>query len=125
MSILSDAMSGKITFSEAVSEATGWVQHMVAQDPTATAAAGAILSDIKQAASDAISIGEGALGAIITPAALSIEATLDATLSAATHGLSVPFNPIINAGIDTIANALKAEIDAWSAKTKAGLVSPA
>lgn len=123
MSIFTDLLGHKITFSTAVSEIETWGESLVANDPNATAAVGALVSDAKQAASDAITIGDTALGAIIAPATLAVETAVETALASATQGLSNVFNPLISAGIDTIANALKASIDASAMKAKAQLAA--
>jgi hypothetical protein len=124
MSIISDLLEKKITFSQAATETVQWGENLINHDPALTADAAAIISSVKQSASDAITVGESALGAIILPAAKQVETALETALSAATHGLSVPFNPMISAGIDTIANTIHGQIDAWALKAKADLASP-
>lgn len=123
MSILTDLINKKITFSQAVTEVEAWATHLTANDPVATAAVGALVSTAKQAASDAVTIGDGALGTIIATGAVAVETAVETALSSATKGLSTGFNPIISAGIDTIANALKAEIDSAALKAKANLAA--
>lgn len=125
MSILSDLISKKITFDQAVQEIEVWATNLTANDPTTTAVVGSLVTDAKQAASDAITIGDSALGGIIGPASIAVETAMEAALSSATHGVSNVFNPLISAGIDTIANALKAEIDAVALKAKGDLSAPA
>lgn len=125
MSILTDLLAKKITFSQAAAEAGAWASALVAKDPMLTAAAGQVLSEVKQAASNAVVQADSALGAYIAPAASAVEVALDAALAKATGGVSVPFNPFINDGIDTIANAIKAEADTWALKAKAALAAPA
>ena len=125
MSILSDLLEHKITFHQAAQEVEDWVSKLVSHDATLTAAAGGVLADVKQAASNAVEMADTALGAWIIPASKSVEATLDNSLSGVTHGASTPFNPLINDGIDRIANAVKAEADAWALKAKHSLLPPA
>jgi hypothetical protein len=125
MSILTDLLKGKITFGQAASEAEQWASHIVSADPTLATAAGAILSDVKQAASNAVSMADGAVGAAVGPLAATIETGLDAALATVTKGESIPFNGFVNDGIDQMAAAIKAEADAWSLKAKAALATPA
>ncbi len=125
MSILSQLMKGQITWSQAAAETEQWAQNIVSHDQTLTETAGALLTDVKQAASNAISMADSALSSYILPAASATEAALDAALAAVTHGASVPLNPFVNDGIDRIAAAVKAEADAWSLKAKAQLAVPA
>lgn len=121
MSILTDLYHGKITFQQAAQKAEGWASALVAHDPTLTAAAGAILADVKQGASNAIDMADTALGAFIGPAALATETALEAALAGVSKGATLPFNPLITDGIDRIAAAVKAEADAWALKAKAEL----
>lgn len=125
MSILTDLLHGKITFSQAASEAEQWASHIVSADPTLATAAGAILSDVKQAASNAVSMADGAVGTAVGPLAVTIETGLDAALATVTHGASVPFNGFVNDGIDRMAAAIKAEADTWALKAKSALAAPA
>ena len=125
MSILTALLEHKITWDQAKTEAEQWAENLVAHDSTLTATTGALLSDVKQAASNAIDMADTALGAVIGPAATATETALDAALAAATKGVSTPFNIFINDGIDRIAGAIKAEADAWSLKAKAQLASTA
>lgn len=121
MSILTDLLEHKITFSEAAHEAEAWMAKIISGNPILTGAAGAVLSDIKQAASNAVVIADGELAMYIHPAALATETALEGALAAVTKGASLPFNPLITNSIDTIANAIKAEADVWAAKAKASL----
>ena len=123
MSILTDLMAKKITFSQAVTEVESWGANVLKNDPTATAAVGAVTSDLKQAASDAVTIAESDLQPFIAPAAAATSVALEAALAGLTKGVSLPFNPLITAGIDTIANAVNAEVQAWAAQAKASLVA--
>lgn len=125
MSILTDLLAKKITFAQAVAEAAGWAQKLVASDPTLTAAAGAVLSDVKQAASNAVDMADTWIGQHVGPMTLAIETAADSALAAATGGKSVPFNGFVNDGIDRMVQAGKAELDAWALKAKASLATPA
>lgn len=125
MSILTDLIEGKITFGQAAAEAGQWASNLVSHDSTLSGAAGAVLSDVKQAASNAVDMADTALGGYILPAAKGVEGLLETALAGATGGVSVPFNPLISDGIDRIANAVKAEADAWSLKAKGQLAAPA
>lgn len=124
MSILTELLEKKITFSQAAQKAAGWAQAIVAHDPTLSGTANAVLSDVKQGASNAVDIADSALSASIMPAAKGVESLLENALSAATKGVTVPFNPLISDGIDRIADAIKAEADAWALKAKATLATP-
>src|ERR1700751_1773370 len=116
MSILTDLIEGKITFQTAVQEAGQWAAKLVAADPILTTAAGNVLSDVKQAASNAVVLADSAIGASILPASKALEVALDAALNSITKGASIPFNGFVNDGIDQMAAAIKAEADAWALK---------
>ena len=124
MSILTDLLAKKITFNQAATEAGAWAQKVVAADPTMTAAAGAVLSDVKQAASNAIDMADTWVGQHIGPMTTSIETAADAALAAATGGKSISFNGFVNDGIDRMVAAGKAELDAWALKAKASMIPP-
>lgn len=125
MSILSELLERKITFSQAASQAAQWASNLIAHDPILSNAAGTVLTDVKQAASNAIDMADTAIGVAILPAAKGVEASLDAALASITKGASIPFNGFVNDGIDKMAAAIKAEADAWALKAKAALATPA
>lgn len=125
MSIFSQLTHGKITFSQAAAQATDWTSKVIASDPALTTAAAGLLSAVKQGASNAIMLADTALGPMIAPAADGVEVALDAALASATKGLSVPFNPIMDATIDQFAAVVKAAADSWALSAKARLAAPA
>lgn len=122
MSILTDLLSGKITFSTAETEIGAWFSKLTASNSAVSQATSTLMTDLKQAASDAITVGESAIGPIITDGATALETLLENLFAKATGGLSIVANPLINSGIDTIANTLKNAIDAWATAKKASLV---
>ena len=121
MSILNDLLKGRITFATAASEASTWVSQIVAKDATLASSMGVVLSDLKQGASNAVALAETDLGSYIGSVTVPLETALETMLSKATNGVSIPFNPLITHAIDTIAGAVKSEVDAWATKTKASL----
>lgn len=121
MSILTDLRAGKITWSEASSEIVQCGEKIIAGDPTLTNAVGAVVSNIKQAASDAITDADSAFVKFIGPATATLEVGLDAALAGYTKGVSLTFNPLINDTIDKIEAAAVAEANAWALKAKAAL----
>ena len=121
MSILNDLLKGRITFATAASEAATWVSQIVAKDAALAGSMGVVLSDLKQGASNAVALAETDLGAYIGSVTVPLETALETMLAKATNGVSIPFNPLITHAIDTIAAAVKAEVDAWATKTKASL----
>lgn len=123
MSILTDLFAKKITFHQAAAEAEAWAAQLVAHDPVLASTAGALLSDVKQAASDAVNAADSALGAFIGPAATATALALDTAFAAATHGASVPFNKFTEDGVKRIADAVRAEADAWTLRVTAQLAA--
>ena len=125
MSILTDLLSKKITFSQAVSEVEAWAAKILTGDPSLTSAVGAVVSGVKQAASDAVSDADQAFASFIGPATQALESDLDAALAGYTHGISLVFSPLINDIIDRIAAAAVAEANTWALKAKAALAPSA
>lgn len=125
MSILTDAIHKKITWTQAAAEAAQWATGWLSKSPEATAAVGAALSDAKQMLSDAIGMADTALAGHVGEVADATEAALEAALAKATGGISVPFNPLISDGIDKLAAAGAAAAHLWAMQTKAKLATPA
>ena len=125
MSILTDLLHRKITFGQAAEKAAGWANALISHDANLSSTAGAVLSDVKQGASNAVAAADGALADHYAELVTGGEALLEGALAKATGGATVPFNPIISDGIDNIAAMLKAGADAWALRTKAELAAPA
>jgi hypothetical protein len=125
MSILTELMHREITFSQAATKATAWAQSIIAGNAVLTQAAGETLDIVKQAASDAITIGDSALAAHAAPVADAVEAALETALAGATGGVSVVFNPLIDAGVDQFVNVAVAAAHSWALEYKAKLAEPA
>lgn len=121
MSILTDLVNKKITFGSAIAEATQWVQQLVAHDPTLTAAAGVALSDLKQAASNAVDLADKALGPLVAAATLAVEGAANAAIASAVGPGAAVLTPAVDSAIQTIADSLHAEIDAAALKARASL----
>ncbi len=124
MSILSDLLKKKISFGQAAAEAESWGESLIKANPTATADVNAVVSSVKQAASNAVSYADTELAVYLTPATEATEVAADTMLAALTKGASTVANPLINAGIEQAADALKAVIDAAVVKAKAALATP-
>ncbi len=124
MSILSDAWTGKITWATAVQEIEADVSKAFNNNPAATAAAGAILTDLKQAASNAIGYADTAFGALVGPATVTVEATVNALLVRAVGPVSGVVTPSVDLAIVSASNALKSAIDAEAVKFRASLAGP-
>lgn len=125
MSIFSQLLSGKLTFTQAVAQGEQWFSTLLAKaSPTAQADVAQGLSDFKQAASNAIGLADTALGPILATATVAIESAATTALDSATAGAATPLNPIVDAGVGQVINALHAELDAVAAKYRAQLAGP-
>jgi hypothetical protein len=126
MSILTDLLAKKITFSQAAAEVVQWGEKLIAKDPNVTNAVGVIVSDGKQAASNAVALAGTALGNLIAPAASVVESTTNALIVQAVGPLAASeLTPAADNAIETIASFLKSEIDAAVTAAKAALATPA
>lgn len=126
MSILSQLFEGKITFNQAVSEGAQWFGALLTHAPPAVQSGVAQAeSDFKQAASNAVALADTSLAPILAAGTLAINATVNNALTAATGGAAAPLTPLVDAGIDSVINALHAELDAVAAQFRAKLVTPA
>lgn len=123
MSDLTDLIEGKHTFSQIAAKYAAMASTLISHDPLLQNAASAILTDVKQAASNAVTLADTYIGAAILPAAKGVEIALDASLATLTKGVSIPFNGFVNDGIDQMAAAIKAEADSWSLRAKAALIT--
>ena len=124
MSILTDVLEKKITPVQGVEEALQWGQALITHSPDMTASVNTVTADLKHAASNALDLAETDIGASVSAIVPAIETALEAELAKLTGGASVPFNKLINDGVDRLGAALHAEIDAYLLKYKASLTSP-
>jgi len=87
--------------------------------PAATADINQGIADIQQVAGGAITLLDADVAPYLASGAKAVEDALDTVLNAAVPG-SAALNPLVNGGIDAIANGLKAALDAqalaWKAK---------
>lgn len=75
-------------------------------------------SELKQAASDALSAAAGA-AMVYAPLVVNVvEKTLDDALVSLTGGVAAPLTPLLNQGIDDVASHAIAAIHAWQLKQK-------
>lgn len=130
MSILSSAwnelkagISPAKVWDTASTQVETWITQTANKSPIAAVALAAAESRVKQGLSDALSIADSALGAHALPVAKVVEDALDAALASATGGLSLPLNPLIDAGIDDIAGIALTAAHAWILKTKAQMAA--
>lgn len=82
----------------------------------------AMKSELKQAASDALSAAAGSALVYAPAATKAVENAADGALAALTGGLSTPLNPLLNSGIEQIEGHLVAAIRGWALKAKASAV---
>jgi hypothetical protein len=124
MSILTDVLEQKISPVQGVEQALKWAQALITHSPDMSASINTVTADIKHAASNALDLAETEIGASVSAVVPTLEKALDAELARLTGGVSVPFNKLINNGIDRLGAALHAEIDTYLLKYKASLTSP-
>jgi hypothetical protein len=123
MSILTQLLKKQITFTQAATEIENWAQSLVSKDANLTAATGVLVTDLKQAASNAVDLADHEFATYVQPAADAVAVALESALASASKGATLPFNPFVTHGIDTIASAVKAEVDAWAMQAKSALTS--
>ncbi len=125
MSILAQALEKKISWSTALSEATGWFGTLIAKaSPAVQADAAEGLSDFKQTLSAAVGLADTALGPILSTGTLAVESAANTALTAAFGALvGAELTPGLDAGITSVTNALKAEVDAVAAQLRAKIVA--
>lgn len=126
MSILSDAWNRKITWTQAGSEIVSWFEHVI---PQATAAAQPELtqamSDLKQAASNALGWADTALGPIMATGTAVVEGAANvALISVVGPTAAGAITPGLDAAISAVSAGLKAAIDAEEAALRAKLTLP-
>ncbi|HEY7852936.1 MAG TPA: hypothetical protein VIB82_08160 [Caulobacteraceae bacterium] len=123
MSILSQLAEGKISFSQAASEAEAWFAKLVANAPAPVQADIKLVeTNFKQVASDALGLADTAMGPILSVATVSVEAAANTALTAA--GV-IALCPAADAAISNIEAALKAQVDATVAQWRANLTPAA
>jgi hypothetical protein len=128
MSILTDLLSGKITFSQAATEVEQWgekVLGLAGANSAASSDVASAVSDLKQAASNAVALGDTALGGLIAVGAPLVEGAFNGVVTKALGGtIAGQLTPAVDSSIDDIASALKAEIDAAALAIRAKLATP-
>lgn len=125
MSIFSNALSGRITWATAGSQIATWFSQILGPEPTAAATqeAGALMTDLKQAASDAISLAETLMGPLLAAGALAVEAAADSALKAAIGPFANALTPAIDTAISDVETQLTAAIKARTAAMRASLAA--
>lgn len=124
-SIITKILTGAETVWDAIeTEITNdWNKVKSALPASSQSGATAILSDLKQAASDAITTAAGAEAVYAPTLAKGIETVADNALAALLGGFSVPLIPVTNAGIDKLVDTGTATFQAWALKAKASLAT--
>ena len=126
MSIFSQLIHGKISFSQAATQVEQWFAKEIGSlDPAVSAAANAAVSDLKQAASIAVGLGDTALGGLLGTATGVVEGAVNTAIATALGPAAPQLTPAVDAAISHISDTLKAAIDAEAARLRAGLATPA
>ncbi len=122
MSILSQLLTGKITWDTAAQETGQWFQKLSAN------ASPAILQDIaqaeaalKQGLSNAIALGDTALGPVLTNAVVPVETAVTGFLDVITKGANTPLTPAEDAAISLGIQAFHTLIDELATQARAAL----
>lgn len=125
-SILMDLINRKNTWGTAAQRFEQWGSRIVASfrsDPAAAAVAGAVVSDLKQAASDLVTLGDSLAGPIIAAGAAAVETSVDAAFSSY-FGPAAPIaSKATHDSVDRIASGFKSFIDAKAAEFKANMAT--
>lgn len=125
-SILMDLINRKNTWGVAAQRFEQWGSNILTSfrnDPTVVATAGAIVSDLKQSASDLVTLGDSLAGPIIAAEAVAVEASADAAF-AAYFGPAAPVaSKAAHDSVDRLAAGLAAFIHAKAAEFKANMVT--
>lgn len=127
MSIVLDLLKGKITWDTAEAEIEGWGAKIVSNfenDPAVVAATGGVVSDLKQAASDALSTADTLAGPIIAAAAETMSAAITAAATAYLGPFGANASAAAHDAIQKIGDGVKAEVDAVIAQLQSQLKAP-
>jgi hypothetical protein len=124
MSILSQLRDHKITFAEAAKEVEDWAANLVSKSPPAVhQAIGSLVADVKQAASDALSVGDTLAGPLINTAADAAGSAFSAAASAYLGPFGGVVTPAALDAIDRIRDGVKAELDTLALELKSQLAT--
>jgi hypothetical protein len=124
MSIISQLLAGKITWTQAVTEIDSWAEGLFAKtSPEFHTAIAAAVTDVKQGASDAISLADTLAGPLITTAAAAAGTAF--TVAVNTYlgpAASAAVSPSAVDAIDKIRDGVIAELNTLALQAKAALV---
>ena len=121
MSIFSQLFEGKITWSTAEAQIESWASQTVTNNPALTATAGAVMADLKQAASDAIATADTLAGPLLATGAAVVGTAFTTAATAYLGPFSGEVTPAVLDAIAKIRDGLKASLDAEAASLIASL----
>lgn len=122
MSILTEALRRRITFGQAAIQIEAWGSALLSKAPAAVQTdVGAAISDLKQAASNAIQLADTAAGPLIAEGSVAVSTAFTAVLTKYLGPLAAVESPVTTDAVNTVAAALKAEIDAMATQAIASL----
>jgi hypothetical protein len=123
MSIISDALSGRTTWPTAAAQIGAWFSQVLGPQPTAaaTSEAGALMTDLKQTASDAVSLADTLMGPLLAAGALAVEAAADTALKAAIGPVAGVITPAMDTAISDVEAQLVAAIHTRALAFRASL----
>ena len=85
----------------------------------------AVVSDVKQGASDTLTLAGGALSAAAPTFTKGLEGLADTAMATVSNGEALPLVPLVNSGIDELVNLGVAALQAWGLQQKAALAKAA
>lgn len=121
MSIISQLLRGKITWSEAESQIEDWAKKVVDGNPALTALGGEVMVDLKQAASDAITTADTLAGPLLATGADVVAGAFNVAAKAYLGPFGAAISPAAHDAIMKIRDGLKAAIDAEAMALQASL----
>lgn len=101
-----------------------WAKIKAVLPASAQANLATVVADVKQSASDAISLVQTGVDDSAVVFSKALEASADAYMAAQSNGVALPLVPLVNKGIDD-ATALGTSIfNGWALSLKADLATP-
>lgn len=124
MSIISDALKGKISWGTAAAEIGQWFSQITAHSPALGQMVAQDVSTVKQYASDAISFADGLLATNQANIAHATETAIETELGVLTGGASHALDAFTSDGIDKLVASAVAAAHATGLAWKAKLATP-
>jgi hypothetical protein len=122
MSIISQLLKGQITWTQAETEIDSWVKALFEKTPPAVQAAlTAAVNDVKQGASDAISLADTLAGPIIDTAASAAGAAFTTAINSYLGPAGAVVTPVGIDAIDKVRDGIIAELNTLALQAKAAL----